>query len=194
MHNRDPFDLFAEWYSNATKNEVEGNAMTLSTAALDGQPSSRTVLLSEFSHENGFIFYTDYTSRKATDMAVNPKVSLLFYWPKDYLQVRIEGIAQKTSAEVSDKYFYQRAKEKQLSATLSHQSARLESIESLRDEYAAQSQNLADRHIERPVTWGGYQVFASRFEFWTGSRVRLHTRIVFEKDEQGEWVSYYIQP
>lgn len=194
MINRDPFDLFTEWHANAIQNEIRANAMTLSTVSHEGQPSSRTVALAEFGRENGFVFYTDYTSQKAVEIASNPKVALLFYWANAYLQVRIEGVAKKTPTALSDKYFYQRAKEKQLSAMLSHQSARLESVEVLRDQYLLESENLANRHIDRPVTWGGYQVQPTCFEFWIGSEVRLHTRIVFERHLQDKWSSYYIQP
>ena len=194
MNTTNPFIQFHQWHGLAMEREVKANAMTLATVSAHGQPSIRTVALAEFDQDLGFVFYTDYTSQKANEMAHNPKVALLFYWPNLYRQVRINGVAAKTSAAISDKYFYQRAKEKQLSAILSHQSAILPDVDELRNLYAQKAEHLMDLEIERPETWGGYAIKPTRFEFWLGSEVRLHTRTVFEQDARGVWISYHIQP
>lgn len=192
--NDEPFVRFSSWYAPAEKNEACGNAMVLSTVSSDHHPSSRVILLAEHGLEQGFVFYTDYQSEKGQDIAENPHVSLVFYWPAAYQQVRIEGIARKTSAAMSDAYFYKRHKEKQLSATLSHQSQRQETIDALRLRYEEEVKRLADKKIVRPDSWGGYQVMPAKFEFWEGSHVRMHTRTVYELDDMNEWQKYFLQP
>lgn len=192
--NDAPFALFSSWYELASKKEACGNAMVLATVSKNQRPSSRVVLLAEYSVEKGFVFYTDYQSQKGQEIAENPHVSLVFYWPDTYQQVRVEGVAHKTSAAMSDDYFYKRNKEKQLSATLSHQSQRQDTIDALRLRYEAEVKQLADKKIVRPDTWGGYHIMPSKFEFWEGSLVRMHTRTVFEWNDQGEWQQYFLQP
>ncbi len=192
--NDAPFELFSSWYLPAKQKEACGNAMVLATVGKNGHPSSRVVLLAEHSVANGFVFYTDYTSQKGQEIAENPHVSLVFYWPDAYQQVRIEGVASKTTAAMSDSYFYNRNKEKQLSATLSHQSQRQETIDALRLRYEAEIKELANKKITRPETWGGFQVMPNKFEFWEGSLVRMHSRTVFELNDQGEWQKYFLQP
>lgn len=194
FNSSDPFGLFQSWYDNALKNELLANAMTLSTVSAQGFPSSRVVLLSEYHRDIGFIFYTNYISQKAKEIAVNQHVSLLFFWPKLDQQIRIEGVATKTSSELSDRYFYNRQREKQIAAVISHQSERIEDLNLLQRRYEEEAAKSASKKILRPETWGGYQVKASRFEFWLGSDIRLHTRKVYESAENAAWKSFYLQP
>ncbi len=178
-----PFEQFGWWLEDASNDGImEPNAMTLSTATKDGKPSSRIVLLKAFD-ENGFIFYTNYHSRKGRELSENNAASLLFFWDKLERQVRIEGTIEKIEAHLSEKYFSERPYESRLSAIVSEQSEEVPSREYLEDRLEEVKQQ---GEIKRPENWGGYILKAEYFEFWQGRASRLHDRIVFDL-ENGAW-------
>jgi pyridoxamine-phosphate oxidase len=174
-----PYEQFGWWFEDAGKAEIlEPNAMVLSTATSGGWPSSRIVLLKAFS-ERGFVFYSNYHSRKGREMEQNNKASLLFYWDKLERQVRIEGPVDKIEATLSEIYFSSRPFESRLSAIVSEQSEEIPSREYLEDRLEAAKQ---EGTVRRPEHWGGYQLDAVYFEFWQGRASRLHDRIVYVKE------------
>lgn len=172
-----PYEQFGWWLEEAGENEIiEPNAMTLSTATQNGKPSSRIVLLKAFD-ENGFIFYTNYHSRKGKEISENPQAALLFFWDKLERQIRIEGKLEKIEAHLSETYFTSRPFESKLSAIVSEQSEEIPSREYLEDRLYALQQS---GETKRPEHWGGYILKASYFEFWQGRASRLHDRIVYD--------------
>lgn len=178
-----PYELFQAWFEDATDGGIlEPSAMTLSTATKAGKPSSRIVLLKAFD-ENGFIFYTNYHSRKGKNIEENPEAALLFFWDKLERQIRIEGRLEKVEVHLSEKYFSERPYESRLSAIVSEQSEEIPSREFLEDRLEALK---ASGEIKRPANWGGYILKADYFEFWQGRASRLHDRIVY-KHINGAW-------
>ncbi len=179
MPSLDPWIHFEQWYA-AARSLPEPTAMALATSTLDGSPSLRMVLLKEFGADAGFVFYTNYDSRKGHDLAHNARVALLFFWPTLHRQIRIEGAATKTSREDSAAYFRTRARGAQIGAWASAQSSVIEPgelerrVEELTLEYEG-------REVPVPPYWGGFRVTPSRFEFWQGKEHRLHERLVFER-------------
>lgn len=191
--NADPLQQFGLWLDEAiTAKANDPTAMVLSTATNHGIPSSRIVLLKIFS-ESGFGFFTNYQSRKGSEIESNNSVALLFHWPELERQVRIEGKAVKTSALISDEYFSSRPFESQLSAAISNQSQVVpdrEYLEKLRDTKQEQTMN---NRVARPSFWGGYIVEPHRIEFWQGRSNRLHDRILFTK-ESDDWTISRLAP
>lgn len=172
-----PYEQFGWWLEDAGNDGIlEPNAMTLSTATKEGRPSSRIVLLKAFSEE-GFVFYTNYHSRKGKEISENNSAALLFFWDKLERQVRIEGTIEKVEAHLSEKYFSSRPYESKLSAVVSEQSEEVPSREFLEDRLEALKES---GEISRPKNWGGYILKANYFEFWQGRASRLHDRIVYE--------------
>lgn len=187
----EPWDMFTQWYKEAFDSEKEANAMSLSTVNRDGQPSSRIVYLKEMlNHE--FVFYTNYNSDKGKDMEANNKVGLLFFWPTAQRQLRIEGVVEKVSAELSDEYFASRPRGSQLGAWASNQSDKLAGREELENKLIELDKRFPEI-VDRPPHWGGYVVKPTRFEFWQGRPSRLHDRIVFEKTDES-WSIFRINP
>lgn len=175
-----PWTLFDEWMKNALNNQVipEPYAMALSTVSPQGKPSSRIVLLKEYDHK-AFVFFTRYTSRKGSDLKENPHASLLFFWPQQEQQIRIEGRVSKTSTKESNNYFLSRPVESQAASVASKQSRILSSREALISSFnkiVSQSGMM-----KRPTDWGGYRLFPAYFEFWQGGVHRLHDRIAYTK-------------
>jgi pyridoxamine 5'-phosphate oxidase len=163
----------------------EPNAMTLATSTPNGHPSARVVLLKDVS-ENGFVFYTNYESRKGRELAANPLAALTFYWAELERQVRIEGIVSRTSAEQSEAYFRMRPRTSRLGALASNQSQILASrkiIEGAMKELEARYAGTED--IPKPQYWGGYCVWPEVIEFWQGRRNRLHDRIRYTRHRDG---------
>ena len=182
-----PIRQFQRWLDEAVSRGLPlAEAMTLCTATTDGKPSARMILLKGVA-ESGFVFYTNYRSRKARDLDANPFAALVFYWEPLERQVRVEGKVARIAAEESDKYFQTRPRESQLGAIASPQSDVIESRELLEQEFQELEQKYTDRTIERPNHWGGYRLVPERIEFWKGRPGRLHDRLLYELQADGSW-------
>jgi len=189
----DPLQQFEIWLNEAIEAKVnEPTAMMLATATPDGVPSARVVLLKALS-ENGFGFFTNYTSRKGGEIAKNQHVALLFHWPELERQVRIEGVATKTTDQISDDYFHSRPFESRLSAVISDQSQVVPNREYLEKLWEVQQNKSIESKILRPSYWGGYLVQPNSIEFWQGRPNRLHDRILFSRNES-DWVISRLAP
>jgi pyridoxamine 5'-phosphate oxidase len=174
----DPFEQFETWMTRALKvQEVQPNAMTLSTVNHEGQPSSRIVYLKTMDSQS-FVFFTNYQSQKAKVLIDNPKAALTFYWAQLDQQVRIEGTVQKTTEEESDAYFASRSRPSQLGAWASQQSEIISSRETLDDQYTTMQKTFPG-DVPRPPHWGGYRLFPSCIEFWQGRENRCHDRFLY---------------
>jgi pyridoxamine 5'-phosphate oxidase len=185
-----PFELFGQWFDALLKSEPhESTAMFLATATPTGLPSLRTVLLKEYSPTEGFVFFTNYSSRKGNELAQNPQAALLFYWDKLEQQIRIEGQVVPLSDQKSDDYFAQRPKDSRIGAIASPQSQIIPSREALEERF--NNLNLFyQQHPEqltRPQNWGGYALQPTYFEFWQGRSNRLHDRITYTLNANNEW-------
>jgi pyridoxamine 5'-phosphate oxidase len=183
----DPFEQFEIWFQEACgANLLEPNAMVLATASAQAEPSVRTVLLKYFDR-SGFVFFTNYESRKARQIAENPQVSLLFLWLPLQRQVQITGIAAKVSTTESLKYFTSRPRGSQIGAWCSQQSSIISSRQLLEMQFEEMKQKFMDGEIPLPSFWGGYRVTPYRFEFWQGRTNRLHDRFVYSGQEPDLW-------
>jgi pyridoxamine 5'-phosphate oxidase len=183
---KNPFDQFSIWWEEAVQSAiVEVNAMALSTVSPEGRPSSRIVLLKGY-NEEGFVFFTNYTSDKGKQIAENQNVSLLFFWKELERQVRIEGTASKIAANESDAYFNSRPVGSRLGAWASPQSQKIVDREILNKELEKVTAQFQEQEIPRPPHWGGYRVHPTRIEFWQGRSSRLHDRILYEQVDQ-QW-------
>lgn len=180
--NSKPLEVFNAWMGEAKKLGTirEATAMTVSTIGVSGELHSRVVLCKEWS-EDGFVFFTNYQSRKGLDLAANPRTALLFYWDPIFRQVKISGSAQKIAQLESQKYWRSRPRESQLSQYISNQSCPIGSREELESLRQTAEQNFAGKEVPCPAHWGGYLVSPQRIEFWTGRPNRLHDRYEFEK-------------
>lgn len=179
-----PFEQFGWWFEDATNEGlVEPNAMTLATADATGKPSARIVLMKKFDEE-GFVFYTNYHSRKGKDISGNDHAALLFYWDKLERQVRIEGVIEKVDVSLSEEYFSSRPYESRLSAIVSEQSEEIPNRQFLEDRLEKVKK---EGSTKRPEHWGGYILKPNYFEFWQGRASRLHDRLVFKRNETGAW-------
>lgn len=189
----DPMAQFALWFEEAiATGRPDPNAMTLTTVGTDLQPSSRVVLLKEFKSE-GFVFFTNYASRKGQQIAANPKAALLFYWPDLERQIRIEGLIEKIPAADSNAYFAERPRGSQIGAHASAQSQVLAGREELEQKVAELEAHFADQSIPRPESWGGYCLKPERIEFWQGRPSRLHDRLCFRLHGH-EWLLERLSP
>ncbi len=194
-----PFGLAQEWFDFAVNHadKRHWNSFQLSTVTPEGQPSARTLLMKDFDVPTGELtFYTNYESRKAHDIAANPKVSLIFHWDSIERQIRIEGIATKASDAISDAYFTTRDRESQIGAWASKQSEPLAGWDDLLGEILHFGMKFpADQSVPRPPHWGGYIVRPTAFEFWHGRTGRVHERVGYTRSTaSGPWNATWLNP
>jgi pyridoxamine 5'-phosphate oxidase len=189
----DPLARFQDSYARALAAEPTlPDAVTLATADRSGRPSARVVLLKGI-EAGGFVFYSNYDSRKGHQLAENPFGALCFHWKSLGEQVRAEGRVERLSAEISDAYFLSRPRMSQIAALASHQSRVLSRREELQQRFEALAQRYADRPPERPPHWGGYVLVPDRIEFWKNGEHRLHERELYERQGDG-WRLSFLNP
>ena len=188
----DPIILFRKWFDEVYQiDKEEAVSMNLSTISSDNYPNSRIVLLRGL--EDGFVFYTNYKSQKGREIEKNPKAHINFYWPSLERQVRIKGIINKTSAEVSDKYFLSRPLKSRIGAILSDQSSEISLQKDLQKELLEEINRNQSKEIQRPNYWGGYCLEPLEIEFWQGKDARLHDRLLYERVND-EWIPKRLSP
>lgn len=193
--NDDPVLQFSGWFEQARKTEIaDPTAMVLATVGSSGRPSQRTVLLKYFDQQ-GFVFFTNFESRKALEIKGNRQVSLLFVWLELERQVMINGVASKISVAESAKYFMSRPKESQMAAWVSSQSHPLTSKQILMQKFQEMKTKIGEGKVPLPSFWGGYRVEPLEIEFWQGGQNRLHDRFLYKKDEGADgWIINRLAP
>ncbi|HUF08209.1 MAG TPA: pyridoxamine 5'-phosphate oxidase [Rhodothermales bacterium] len=191
--NRDPFDIFREWFAIAGESRILlPEAMTLATSTSDGKPSARMVLFKGLD-DRGFRFFTNYESLKGRQLDENPHAALVFHWAVLHRQVRIEGSVERLTKEESEAYFKSRPRGSRIGAWASRQSRRLEKRNDLEDAARALGDEYSGRDVPLPPFWGGFRVIPTQIEFWQGRADRLHDRIRFNRIESG-WESERLYP
>lgn len=191
--DKDPIVQFDKWYKSILKSDLkEPTAMMLSTSDNNGNPSARVVLLKEFD-EKGFVFYTNYESRKGKNLNENSKAALTFYWDKYRRQIRIEGSIEKVNRETSQNYFSSRPRESQIGAWVSKQSSVIPNREFLINKFDELTEKFSNKKIPLPDFWGGYRVIPDYYEFWQGRENRLNDRICYKREKSG-WKIFRLAP
>ncbi|EON77935.1 Pyridoxamine 5'-phosphate oxidase [Lunatimonas lonarensis] len=189
---KSPLEQFKRWMEEALSAKVmEPNAMNLATIGLDGRPTSRIVLLKGIDH--GFVFFTNYTSKKGRELTENSFASLNFFWPEMERQVRIEGKTERVSEQESDEYFLSRPLESQIGAWTSPQSQEIPDRLYLEEKRKSYEEKFSREALHRPAHWGGFRLIADRLEFWQGRPGRLHDRIKYEL-EANAWKIVRLAP
>jgi pyridoxamine 5'-phosphate oxidase len=187
LANPDPIKLFKKWFDAAVEAELnEPNAMTLATATADGKPSARIVLLKSFDPQ-GFVFYTNYGSRKGRELEHNPHAALVLFWQPLERQIRITGRVTKVSTEESDAYFNSRPLGSRFGACISKQSTVIASRTVLLQKLKKVEEKYPNGDPQRPTYWGGYRVHPNEIEFWQGGKFRLHDRLRYRRRRDGSW-------
>lgn len=180
-----PLEEFRQWLETAIASGLsEPNAMTIASVSQEGKPSARVVLLKEL-NDRGFVFYTNYMSRKGRELFANPFAAIVFDWHELERQVRIEGVVEKVEENESDAYFNVRPDDAKIGAWASPQSSLINSREELEASHEKYSVQFAERKIPRPPHWGGYLIIPTLIEFWQGRPNRMHDRIVYNKSNEG---------
>lgn len=191
--SNDPFQQFNQWMTDALAAEVsEANAMCLATVGAEGFPNARIVLLKRL--DQGFVFFTNYESAKGRELMANPKASLTFFWVEIERQVRVVGTVSKISEEESDSYFLSRPYASQVGAWASPQSQEIDSREHIEQEQKNVEERFNAQSMHRPAHWGGFRLVPHRIEFWQGRPSRLHDRIAYEKQTEGNWTRVRLAP
>ncbi len=185
MASADPITEFEHAVERAASRNVDTVPVALATVSADGRPSLRIVLMRAVDHR-GFVFHTNYNSRKGQDLAANEHAALCFHWPMLEEQIRIEGQVEQLAPDESDEYFASRPRGSQIGAWASQQSAELPSREGLEERYREFERRFDGTDVPRPPFWGGYRVVPSRVEFWYGRPDRLHDRVVYQR-EGNDW-------
>ena len=191
--DRDPVELFGEWYAAAEEVGIFlPESVSLATASAEGRPSSRMVLLKQWD-ERGFVFFTNYESRKARELDENPHAAICAHWAVLERQVRIEGAVERISKAESETYFRTRPRGSRIGAWASDQSRRLKNPDELAARVKARTEEFDGEEVPLPPFWGGYRVKPARMEFWQGKANRLHDRLVFIRAEPG-WMTERLYP
>ncbi len=192
QHPGDPFEIFTTAFARATEHEpFEANAMTLATVGPDGSPSARIVLLKGVD-ARGFVFFTNYQSRKGRELIARPRAALVVHWKQAQEQVRIEGDVEQVSGEDSDAYFRTRPRDSQIGAWASMQSEPLDTRATLEARFAEVAARYAGRDVPRPPHWGGFRVVPTLIELWYGRANRLHERHIYVRPAASEPFAYHM--
>jgi len=191
--NRDPFAQFNQWYGQARRTGLPlPNSFTLATVTPDGKPDARMLLLKGVD-EKGFVFYTNYDSRKGGEIVKNPDAAMVFHWNQLFRQVRIEGRLEKVTAQESEAYFHSRLRGSQIGAWASLQSSTIANREELEKKVAEYELKFKGQAVPLPPFWGGFRLIPERIEFWQGRPDRLHDRLCFMREGDG-WKMFRLSP